>query len=47
MDAIPPTKAALVYTRAIFQGGHCWDKMLSSQQNLQLYLKPVANPGNY
>jgi len=28
MDAIPPTKAALVHNikRTIFQGGHCWDK---------------------
>ena len=34
MDAIPPTKAALVLRikRGIFQGGHCWDKMLPSQQ---------------
>ena len=30
MDAIPPTKAALVpnIKIAVYQGGHCWGKML-------------------
>lgn len=30
MDALPPTKAALVQhiRRAVYQGGHCWGKML-------------------
>ena len=29
MDAIPPTRAALVQhiKRAVYQGGHCWGKM--------------------
>ena len=32
MDAIPPTKAALVQhiKRAVYQGGHCWGKMLQT-----------------
>jgi len=36
MDAIPPTRAALVQhiKRAIYQGGHCWGKMLEVSQNL-------------
>ena len=30
MDALPPTKAAFVQyiRRAVYQGGHCWGKML-------------------
>jgi len=30
MDAIPPTRAALMQhiRRAVYQGGHCWSKML-------------------
>ena len=30
MDALPPTKAALMQhiRRAVYQGGHCWGKML-------------------
>ena len=30
MDAIPPTRAALVehIKRAVYQGGHCWGKMV-------------------
>ena len=32
MDAIPTTKAALVQhiKRAVYQGGHCWGKMLQT-----------------
>ena len=32
MDAIPPTRAALVphIKRAVYQGGHCWGKILES-----------------
>ena len=30
MDTLPPTKAALVQhiQRSVYQGGHCWGKML-------------------
>ena len=32
MDAIPPTRAALLQhiRRAVYQGGHCWGKMLQA-----------------
>ena len=32
MDAIPPTRAALLQhiKRAVYQGGHCWGKMLQA-----------------
>ena len=32
MDAIPPTRAALMQhiRRAVYQGGHCWGKMLQA-----------------
>ena len=30
MDALPPSRAALIQhiKRAVYQGGHCWGKML-------------------
>lgn len=36
MDAIPPTRAALEQhiKRAVYQGGHCWGKMLQVTLNL-------------
>ena len=42
MDAIPPTKAALVQhiNRAVFQGGHCWGNMFKVATQL-------PSPGNW
>lgn len=42
MDALPPTKAALVQhiRRAVYQGGHCWGKMLHVRLDL-------PTPGNW
>uniref|UniRef100_A0A1X7T7W9 Tesmin/TSO1-like CXC domain-containing protein n=1 Tax=Amphimedon queenslandica TaxID=400682 RepID=A0A1X7T7W9_AMPQE len=36
MDAIPPTKAALIQhiRRAVYQGGHCWGKVYQAAMNL-------------
>ena len=36
MDAIPPTKAALVQhiKRAVYQGGHCWGQSLRAVMNM-------------
>ena len=41
MNAIPPTRAALVQhtKRPVYQGGHCWGKMLESTMCLYLKLK--------
>ena len=42
MDALPPSRAALIQhiKRAVYQGGHCWGKML--QVSIQL-----PSPGDW
>ena len=42
MDALPPTKAALLQhiRRAVYQGGHCWGNMLHACLNM-------PTPGNW
>ncbi len=42
MDTLPPTKAALVQhiQRSVYQGGHCWGKMLQVRLDM-------PTPGNW
>ncbi len=52
MEALPPTKAALKQhiLRSVYQGGHCWGKMLQVHLDMPTpgnhyglpYLKPVC-----
>ena len=43
MDAIPPTKAALVQhiKRAVCQGVHCWGKMLQVSLDMSTHDKGI------
>ena len=46
MDALPPSRAALIQhiKRAVYQGGHCWGKML--QVSIRTCFKFPSNPNH-